>query len=45
VEKRTVKVEWDTGKQKSAKQIEAENKRKEKMREQAIAKNKYSRQR
>ena len=45
VEKRTVKVEWDTGKQKSAKQIKAENKRKEKMREQAIAKNKYSRQR
>ncbi len=45
VEKRTVKVEWDTGKQKSAKQIEAENKRKEKMREQAIAKNKYNRQR
>ena len=45
VEKRTVKVEWDTGKQKSAKQIEAENKRKEKMSEQAIAKNKYSRQR
>lgn len=45
VESRSVKVEWDTGKPKSAKQQEAEKKRKEKMKEQAIAKSKYAKQR
>ena len=45
VESRSVKVEWDISKPKSAKQQEAEKKRKERMKEQAIAKSKYAKQR